>query len=174
MMSPPNRKPVSKSPNQKAVNTSHPSLDPSEILHRQKEALKNTIQKAEMEENKRVLRINQQTTKFDKQNLEMKFENERQAEKERINNLIFDFQVLKEKINTGEYSHISIYLYLSISIYIYIYICPHVYIHTYIYLCMYINIHIYIHVYTYIYIYVYTYTYKFVYICICIDIYKYI
>jgi len=93
------------SPN-KPVNTFHPSLDPSDILHRQKESLKITIQKAEMEETKRTLRISQQPTKLEKQNLELKFESERQIEKEKINNLLFDLQFLKEKINTGEYSQV--------------------------------------------------------------------
>jgi hypothetical protein len=105
-MSPTNRKPVSMSSPNKPVNTFHPSLDPSDILNRQKESLKITIQKAEMEETKRTLRISQQPTKLEKQNLELKFESERQIEKEKINNLLFDLQFLKEKINTGEYSQV--------------------------------------------------------------------
>ena len=78
-----------------------PSGEPTAILDRQRKTLMFAIKEADREEGKRLQRLDN-APKESRTVLETRFEVDRVADQERIKHLIFDYKILKEKIESGE------------------------------------------------------------------------
>ena len=78
-----------------------PSGEPTEIIDRQRKTLMLAIKEADRDEGKRLQRLDN-APKESRTVLQTRFEVDRIADQERIKHLMFDYKILKEKIENGE------------------------------------------------------------------------
>ena len=88
-------------PSHKHKGAPQPSSEPTEILDRQRKTLMLAIKEADRDEGKRLQRLDN-APKDSKAVLQTRFEVDRLADQERIKHLMFDYKILKEKIQSGE------------------------------------------------------------------------
>jgi hypothetical protein len=77
----------------------------TDIVKKQKEALVAVIKESQKKEVKRLERLSQVKEAKDHELLEKRFNEERQREQERIENLTKDYQAVKERHQQGALSH---------------------------------------------------------------------